>query len=227
MFVSAMPVSADQGKIILKNGSVLEGYIDTQSDGSCFMGLNSGFVKFEKNEIKKIIITKKEKAIKTPKVREIRNPALPKNDLTYEQLINYTAKKYGLDPALIKAVIKAESNFDPKGTSHKGACGLMQLMPETAEMLGVENIYEPGENIDAGARYLKCLIDSFNGDVEKALAAYNAGPGTIRRYDSIPPYKETKTYINKVYDNYQDYHYDNKIYTYTDESGCLNIYNVK
>ena len=187
-------------------------------------------MKYGKKEIKKIVIIKKSPAQKLqPAVKKIAgHPAKQKKEeKTYEELIYSAARKHNVDPALVKAVVKAESNFNPKDTSCKGACGLMQLMPDTARLLGVEDIYEPSQNINAGTKYLSTMLYQFNGDLEKALAAYNAGPAVVRKYKTVPPYKETKSYIKTVYRNYQRYRNSDRIYTYTDDKGCLNIYNVK
>jgi soluble lytic murein transglycosylase-like protein len=114
------------------------------------------------------------------------------------KIIDFTAKKYGVDPKLAMAVAKVESNLSPDAVSSAGAIGVMQLMPATAQGLGVRNSKDPRENIDGGVRYLKELITSFEGDIPKAIAAYNAGPQAVKKYNGIPPYPETKAYVAKV-----------------------------
>ena len=121
----------------------------------------------------------------------------------YDDIISGAAQKWGVDPALVKAVIQAESGFRTDATSPAGARGLMQLMPSTAASLGVSDPYDPEQNIYAGTRYLKGQLDRFGGDVEKALAAYNAGPAAVIRYDGVPPYQETQNYVQRVL-AYQD-----------------------
>jgi soluble lytic murein transglycosylase-like protein len=122
-----------------------------------------------------------------------------------EMMIQNQASKQGVDANLLKAVIKNESNFNPKAVSSVGAQGLMQLMPATAAGLGVENSFNPAQNIEGGAKYLKNLLQKYDQSVPKALAAYNAGPGAVDRYDGIPPYKETTQYVRKVMNSYQAY----------------------
>jgi len=126
----------------------------------------------------------------------------------YEPLIRKAAERYRVDYALVKAVIKAESNFNPSAVSRKGAKGLMQLMPGTAGDLGVTDSFRPEDNIHGGVRYLRYLLDLFNGDLKLALAAYNAGENAVLLYNGIPPYKETKTYIQRVLRHLQNYRGD-------------------
>ncbi|MCZ8343358.1 MAG: lytic transglycosylase domain-containing protein [Leptospira sp.] len=117
------------------------------------------------------------------------------------ETIERISKEQGIDPKLVKAIVKAESNFKPNAVSPKGAMGLMQLMPKTAEALGVEEPFNPEENISGGVTYLKSLFQEFK-DPTKAIAAYNAGPGAVRKYGTVPPYRETKEYVEKVKNYY-------------------------
>ncbi len=112
------------------------------------------------------------------------------------------AKRYNVDADLIISVIAVESNFDPKAVSRKNAHGLMQLLPETAAQLGVKNIDDPAENIDAGTRYLRDLLQKYNNDLALALAAYNAGPDKVQLYGRVPPYAETISYVRRVKSGY-------------------------
>ncbi len=116
----------------------------------------------------------------------------------YDDLILKASEKHNVEPALIKAVIKAESNFNHRAVSPKGARGLMQLMPATASSLRVQDVFHPENNIDGGVRYLRYLLNYFNGNLYLALAAYNAGENAVIKYRGIPPYRETQTYIRRV-----------------------------
>jgi len=117
--------------------------------------------------------------------------------LAPEKLANAAAAKYGLPPSLVRSVMKAESGFQPHAVSPKGAVGLMQLMPGTAQNLGV-NPYDPAQNVDAGTRYLRSLLEKYNGLLRHALAAYNAGPEAVEKHGGVPPFAETLDYIRRV-----------------------------
>lgn len=122
-----------------------------------------------------------------------------------DNLISKYADKNGLDEDFVKAVINQESGFNPNATSHCGAMGLMQLMPSTAQGLGVTNAYDAEQNIQGGTKYLKGLMDRFGNDKQLALAAYNAGPNAVKKYGGIPPYAETQNYVKKVLSKYDTY----------------------
>jgi soluble lytic murein transglycosylase-like protein len=123
--------------------------------------------------------------------------ALPPG-VPYGAEISAAAQRHGIDPALLAGLVRQESNFDPTAGSPAGARGLTQLMPGTAAGLGVTDVTDPLQSLDGGAKYLKQQLDAFGGDVTKALAAYNAGPGAVQRYGGVPPYAETQNYVQKV-----------------------------
>lgn len=129
----------------------------------------------------------------------------PKDSNNYDSLISEFSKKYQVDFALIKAMIRAESGFNPLAVSRKGARGLMQLMPETALRMNVSNIFNPRENIEGGVRYFKYLLSLFNNDLRLSLAAYNAGENLVSELRTIPPYRETVDYVRRVLNYYQSY----------------------
>lgn len=154
------------------------------------------------------------------KIRDVRHPDnrvtafkeekaisywMQKRMTPFQPIILEVAERYDIDVAMIKAVIMAESSFNPKAVSKKGARGLMQLMPSTAEYLGVEDSFDPVHNIDGGVRYLKTLLVQFQYDMELALAAYNAGGRNVRMYGGVPPFKSTQSYIHKVLKYYEDF----------------------
>jgi soluble lytic murein transglycosylase len=123
----------------------------------------------------------------------------------YDHFISDAAKQTGVDSRLLKAMIKAESDFDPRAVSRKGAMGLMQIMPENFKMLNLENPFDPWQNIRAGATYFQKLYERFNGKLALSLAAYNAGPTAVDRYKRIPPYQETEEYVRRVLKYYRTF----------------------
>jgi soluble lytic murein transglycosylase-like protein len=126
-------------------------------------------------------------------------------DVPFGAEITAAAKKHGIDPALLAGLVKQESGFNPNAGSPAGARGLTQLMPGTAAGLGVTNVLDPAQSLDGGAKYLRQQLDAFGGDVTRALAAYNAGPGAVQRYGGVPPYAETQNYVRIVQANAAQY----------------------
>ncbi|HEX2252961.1 MAG TPA: lytic transglycosylase domain-containing protein [Thermoanaerobaculia bacterium] len=126
--------------------------------------------------------------------------------LPYGRLIGAVADREGLDGLLVAAVVEAESNFSPAAVSPVGALGLMQVMPDTGAVYGAENLLDPAQNVRVGARYLRDLLDLYSGDLELALAAYNAGPGNVKRFGGVPPFRETRRYVERVLSAYVRHH---------------------
>jgi hypothetical protein len=124
--------------------------------------------------------------------------ATPQSPQKMNEVINAVSSRHHLDPDLINSVIHAESGFNPRAVSPKGAQGLMQLMPQTASRLGVANSFDPGDNLEGGTRYLRELLERYNFDLIKALAAYNAGPQRVEQYHGVPPYYETQAYVARI-----------------------------
>jgi soluble lytic murein transglycosylase-like protein len=131
---------------------------------------------------------------------ELQTPRLPQGNSEIEEAIKQASLKHNVPENMIRSVIKAESNFNPRAVSPVGARGLMQLMPGTARELGVKDSFNVGQNIEGGTKYLRQMLDKF-GDERKAIAAYNAGPGAVQKHGGIPPYRETQAYVKKVMQN--------------------------
>ena len=123
-------------------------------------------------------------------------------DSGLDRIVRDASERHNLDPALVKAVIGTESGWNPKAVSNKGAQGLMQLIPSTAGRMGVNNAFDPAQNVDGGARYLRSLLDRYHGNLEMTLAAYNAGEGAVERFGGVPAYPETRAYVKKVTNSY-------------------------
>lgn len=186
------PQSVDASKAtfaeVLKSSQKGEGQFRT--DGKNFLSLAKAINKLQSGTINGVS--------KTDAVSNIVNP-------TKQQILGIISKvsqKYGVDEKLVQAVIKQESGFNPKATSHCGAMGLMQLMPATAKGLGVKDAYNPVQNIEGGVKHLKGLLARYNGNLILALAAYNAGGGNVDKYGGVPPFKETQNYVKSILANY-------------------------
>jgi len=151
---------------------------------------NAGFVDVPTEEI--VSVERQEVPLPSPPAA----PAATREEV--DRWVNSASDQHQVDPDLIRSVIKAESGFNSRAVSPKGAQGLMQLMPSTADKLGVKDAFAPGENIEGGTRYLRDLLVLYNNDMAKALAAYNAGPQRVAQYNGVPPYRETHTYVARV-----------------------------
>jgi hypothetical protein len=142
---------------------------------------------------------------------QLQSVHIKKAEHSLHPIILQASNRYQVDSSLVKAIIMAESNYNSKAISKRGAKGLMQLMPKTAEALGVGDSFNPEHNINAGVRYLKKLMNQFDGDVKLALAAYHAGSRKVRKYQGVPPFKATQYYIKKVFEYHQYYKYREKM----------------
>lgn len=168
----------------------------------------SGYMTVEREALRSLPIARRREAKRAKHKRHTFKFKPVKHDgpIPYSKLIERIAQEHGVSPALAAAVIKVESGFHPRARSNKGARGLMQVLPATARKVGVNrNIYEPEHNIRAGVKYLKLMLDRYDGDQRLALAAYNAGPGAVDRYRNVPPYRETRHYVPRVLRYYEEY----------------------
>lgn len=174
---------------------MLTGLLSAQSDG---LGATAALANIQSTPAPSVnLLNLKNNAIG----RMLPPVQLTKMDLKntdFDEIVDQAAAAFQLPAKLIKSVIQKESNFNPNAQSHAGASGLMQLMPGTARSLGVSNVFDPAENIFAGSKYLRQMMDKYDNNIELALAAYNAGPGNVDKYGGIPPFKETQNYVQKV-----------------------------
>lgn len=193
----AAPLRAEY--IVLKNGQRLHVTGYQQLGDKYHLQLVGGFVEVAVAEV--VSIEPEEDFVSVPQ------PAAPTvttaDTSPYGEFVKAAAARYAVDAELIRSVIAAESNFDPKAVSNKNARGLMQLLPETAARYGVRDIFDPGQNIDAGTHYLSELLKRYNNDLVLALAAYNAGPERVEQFGNVPPYKETVSYVRRVKKTYE------------------------
>jgi soluble lytic murein transglycosylase-like protein len=146
--------------------------------------------------------------------------------ISVDKAIDEAAHRHGVDPNLVRAVVKVESNYNPHAVSRKGAMGLMQLMPSTAKSMNVGNAFDPNQNVDAGVRHLKNLLENYNGNVELSLAAYNAGSGAVKKNRGIPPYRETRDYVKRITDLYWNSAAKPKVQEARDPDGHRTFTNV-
>lgn len=221
--------AAPPSGVVLKNGKFIAGIVEIQ-DQEIFLEKSYGMLRFHKDDILKIYgakaLPKRDEGfiqmLRRTRIAQ-QKPArkIQKRKTLYDSLIEKHAKRQNLEPALVKAVVQAESDFKPYTVSSRGARGLMQLMPSTAQSLGVKSIFDPTQNIAGGSRYLKTMMDTFGGDMKLALAGYNAGPNAVRRHKGIPPYKETLNYVERVMRSYRNYRPSLPLYWRMEREGLV------
>jgi transglycosylase-like protein with SLT domain len=207
VFVCALAASAVDARaeiVVLSSGRTLsiKGH-QIKGDSIVLMLRNGGDVTCDRSLVDKILPDEVPYPEPTPtaQVADTQQPAAAADDVLeatpYGEIISAMSEAHGVDPMLVRALIQVESNYKPKAKSPKGAMGLMQIMPATARSYNVRNPFDPKANIEAGIKHLKSLIDRL-GEVRLALAAYNAGEGAVERFNGVPPYRETKSYVSRI-----------------------------
>lgn len=199
-------VSAQAELVILRGGEVIHAKAHRLENAGSKMELDlrsGGMLTLSIGRVERIVDDEVPDVSSTPSfsVRTHFSPGQPVPSTPYGSLIFRLARDHGLNPALVAAIVRVESDFDPSALSNKGARGLLQLMPATAARFGVAEgqLYDPRHNLEAGVTYLASLVKRFDGDLPKALAAYNAGEAMVKRYGGVPPFRETRDYIRRVY----------------------------
>jgi membrane-bound lytic murein transglycosylase B len=216
---AALPASASIALFTDGRSMKISGYKLVESNAIQLTFKNGGAMTMPLNRIERILDDEVIEAEKAPEVKKmIEEGIFPKRPWhydaargpmfrsKYDPMIIDAAKKFDVDAALISAVIKAESDFNPREVSNKGARGLMQLMPSTAERFGVRNSFDAKANIDGGVQYLRWLLDTFSGNADLAVAAYNAGEGNVWKYNGVPPFRETINYLNRIARNIRKFY---------------------
>jgi len=211
LLCAALPASASIAVFTDGRSMKISGFKLVDADAIQLTFKNGGAITMPINRIERILDDEIIEVEKAPEVKKmIEQGVFPKRpwhydaargpmfQSKYDQLIIEAAKKFDVDAALVSAVIKAESDFNPREVSNKGARGLMQLMPSTAERFGVRNSFDAKANISGGVQYLRWLLDTFSGNADLAVAAYNAGEGNVWKYNGVPPFRETMTYLKRV-----------------------------
>ena len=196
--VAAATVAQAADHVLLKTGFRLSAQRIEKLEGVYFLHSAGGVIEVREDQVDSI---ETDDYIPPPIVAAAVPVVLEKPRLTIHQMVTKAAVDNGLPPAIVHSVARAESAYQPNAISPKGAIGVMQLMPGTAALLKADP-NDPEQNIEAGARYLRGLLERYNGDSVKALAAYNAGPGAVDKYGGVPPYRETITYVDRVLRNY-------------------------